>query len=235
VISTSDDENIGLTSGERVALLVLDGNNREGSIVLLEVDKLSNTPSIVTLGDHDHSAHLELVDIRHLASGDVNLHGVIDLDIRVRVTKGASIMGDSNRDLLGGDVDLLDTAELVGSLGLVNTVEDEASLGIVEETETVARLLELDSVHETGGVVEVSADLSVNLDATFHADLLALLSGQGVLKTLTEDDGNREALALLVGTGGGLGGPDSAHLTHVPVTGRIEALEVLLRSARHGD
>jgi len=223
-ISTSDDENVGLTGGEGVSLLVLDSDNGERSIMLLKMLELSNTPGIVSLGDHDQSTHLELKDVGHLSGGDVDLHGVVDLDIRVRVAKGASIVGDSNGDLLGGDVNLLDAAQLVLSLLLVDTVEDETSLGVEKKTEAISGLLKLEDVHETGGVVEVSADLSVDLDATLHADLLALLSGQGVLKTLTKDDGNGKALALLVGTGGGLGGPDSAHLAHVPVTGRIEAL-----------
>ena len=181
MVSTSDNENVGLTGGEGVALLILDGDNGEGSIVLLKVDELSNTPGVVSLGDHNHGTHLELVDIRHLSGGDGDLDGVVHLDIRVGVTKGASIVGNSDGDLLGGDVDLLDTAELVLGLFLLDTVEDEASLGVVEETETISRLLELNSVHESSGVVLVGTDLSVNLNTTLHADLLALLSGEGVL------------------------------------------------------
>jgi len=181
VVSTSDNENVGLTGGESVSLLVLDSDNGEGSIVLLQVDKLSNTPAVVSLGNHDHGTHLELVDVRHLSGGDVDFDSVVDLDIRVGVTKSASIVSDGNGDLLGGDVNLLDTAELELGLVLLDTVEDEASLGVVEETETISRLLELNGVHESSGVVLVGTDLSVNLDTTLHADLLALLSGEGVL------------------------------------------------------
>ncbi len=234
MVSTSDDENVGLTGGEGVALPVLDGDNREGSIMLLKVDELSNTPSVVSLGNHDHGTHLEAEDIRHLSGGDRDLDGVVDLNIRVGVTEGASIVSDSNRDLLGGDVHLLDAAELVLGLFLVDTVENETSLGVEKKTETISRLLELNSVHESGGVVHISTDLSINLDTTLHADLLALLSGEGVLKTLAKDDGNRKTFTLLVGTGGGLGSPDSAHLAEVPMPGGIETLEVLLRSASHG-
>jgi len=234
VVTTSNDEDVGLTSSEGVSLLVLDGYNTEGSIVLLKVDELSNTPSVVSLGNHDHGTHLELVDIRHLSGGDVDLNGVVDGNIGIRVTEGASIVGDSNGNLLGGDVNLLDTAKLVLGLILLDTVEDEASLGIVEETETVTRLLKFNDVHESSGVVHIGTDLSINLDTTLHADLLALLAGEGVLETFTKDDGNRETLALLVGTGRGLGSPNSAHLAEVPMPGGIETLEVLLRPARHG-
>ena len=234
MVSTSDDEHVGKTGGEGVTLGVLDGDDGEGSVVFLEVDKLSDTPGVVSLGDHNHGSHFETEDIRHLSGGDGDLDGVVHLDIRVGVTKGASIVGDSDRDLLGGDVDLLDTAELVLGLILLDTVENETSLGVVEKTEAVSRLLKLNNVHESSGVVVVCVDLSVNLDATLHADLLALLAGEGILETLAKDDGNRKTFTLLVGTGRGFGSPDSAHLAEVPMPGGIETLEVLLRSARHG-
>mmetsp|Transcript_13214 Transcript_13214/g.22641 ORF Transcript_13214/g.22641 Transcript_13214/m.22641 type:complete len:235 (-) Transcript_13214:100-804(-) len=234
MITTSNDENIGLTSGESVSLPVLHSNNGEGSIVLLKVDKLSNTTSVVSLGNHNHGTHLELVNVRHLSSGDIHLNSVVDTDIRVRVTKSAAIVGHGNRNLPGSNIDLLDAAELVSALSLLNTVEDEASLGIVKKTEAIARLLKLNNVHESSRVVGVRPDLPIDLHATLHANLLALLSGECILETLTKDDSHGKTFALLVGAGGGLGGPDAAHLAHVPVAGRIEALEVLLRSARHG-
>jgi len=183
MISTSNDKDVGLTSGEGVALLILDGNNGEGSIVLLKVHELTDAATVMTLGDHDHGANLELVHVRHFTGGDVDLDSVVDLDVGVGVTKGASVMGDSNGNLLGGDVDLLDTAKLELSLCLLETVEDEASLGVVEQTEEIARLLKLDDVHEASGVVGISADLAINLHTTFHADLLALLPGESVLET----------------------------------------------------
>jgi len=233
VVSRSDDKNISLTGCEGVSLLVLDSNDVEGSIMPLKVDKLSNASSIVSLGYHDHGSHFELVDIRHLSCGDVDLNSIVDLDIRVRVTKGASVVGNGNRDLLGCDIHLLDATKLVLGLVLLNTVKHEASLGVEQKTEAIAGLLKLDNVHESSRVVEVSSDLAVNLDATLHADLLAFLSGQGVLETLTEDDSDGKALALLVRTGGGLGCPYAGHFAKVPMARRIEALEVLLGSARH--
>jgi len=76
----------------------------------------------------------------------------------------------------------------------------------------------------------VGADLAVDLDATLHADLLAFLSGEGVLELVAEDDGDGETLAFLVGSSIDLGSPDSSHLSEVPVLGRGDALEVLLVS-----
>jgi hypothetical protein len=124
----------------------------------------------------------------------------------------------------------LDSAELVLGLFSVNTVQNEASLGVVHETESVVGLFQFNDIHETRGVVVVSADLSVNLDATFHTDLHAFLVGQGILESVTEDNGDGQALTELVGSLGRTGGPDTTHLSEVPMGRRIEALQMLFRS-----
>jgi len=187
----------------------------------------------MTLGDHNHGSKAEFVDVRALSSGDGDLDGVVDLNIRVRVTEGASVVCDSARDLVGSNVNLVDSAKLVLSFFAVEANQDVSSLDVVHKSETIVRLRHLDDVHETSRVVGVGADLSVNLDATFHADLLAFLSGQGVLKTFTENNGNGQALTKLVRSLGGARGPDSPHLADVPMLRGMEALQVLLRSTSH--
>ena len=231
LVGGADDEDVAKSGGEGVALGVLDGDDVEGTLVALNVLEGTNAAGVAALGEHDHGSELELEDVGHLAGGNVDLDGVVDLDVGVGVADGASVVGDEDGDLLAGDEDLVDTAELVGGLLAVDAVEDEAALGVEEEAEAVAGLLELDDVHEAGGVVEVGADLAVDLDAALHADLHALLAGQGVLEAVAEDDGDGEALAHLVGASGGAGSPNTGHLAEVPVTGRIEALEMLLGTA----
>ena len=232
MISASNHKDVGLSGREGVALPVLDGDDGKRSIMLLNMLKGSNTTSVVSSRNHDHGANFELVDVRHLASGNIHLNSVIYSHVGVRETKSPAVMGDSNRYLLGTHVPLLNAAKLVLRLVLLNAVEHKASLGIVEETEEIPTLLEGDNIHKTGGVVVISADLSVNLDTTLHANLLAFLSSQSVLETLSEDDGNRETLALLMGSLAGLWGPHTTHFAEIPVAGRIEALEMFLRSAR---
>ena len=131
MISAANDKDICLTSSKGIAFLVLDGDNGEGSVMLFKVHERSDAATVMTLGDHDHGANFELVHVRHLPSGEIDLDGVVDLDIGVGVAKGASVMGNSNGNLLGGDVDLLDTAELELGLVLLEAMEDEASLGVV--------------------------------------------------------------------------------------------------------
>ena len=141
----------------------------------------TNSSAVVSLSDHDHGAQLELEDVSSLSGGNVDLDSVVDLDIRVRVSKGPSVVGDCARNLVGTNKDLVDSAKLVLSFFSVDAVQDVTSLGVVHQSESIVGLFQLNDIHETSRVVLVSANLSVNLDATFHADLLALLSGKGVL------------------------------------------------------
>jgi hypothetical protein len=64
----------------------------------------------MSLGDHDHGSNSELKDISHLSGGNINLDGILGLDIRVGVTDGTSIMGDSYGYLVGSHVGLLNLA-----------------------------------------------------------------------------------------------------------------------------
>lgn len=57
--------------------------------------------------------------------------------------------------------------------------------------------------HKSSRVGDVGADLAINLDKPLHADLLDLVSGQGVLEPVPQKDDEGQALPQLVGTGGG--------------------------------
>jgi hypothetical protein len=232
VISSSDNENVSETGTERTSLDILDGCNGKGSLVLLDVLELSNTSSIVTLGDVYHSSNLELEDVAHLSGSDINLDRVVGLNIGIGETKSTSIVGDSNGNLVGSDVSLGDLDKLVRSLLLGNTVKNITSLGVEKKTEDISGLLKLDNVHESSGEMLVGADLSVNLYASLEADLLTLLSGECVLELITEDDSEGKTLALLVRTSSCLGCPDTSHLVEPPMLGCIDALKVLLESVR---
>ena len=139
-------------------------------------------------------------------------------------------MRDGAWNLVSTNKDLVDSAKLVLGFLSVEAAQDISSLDVVKETVTIVRLRHFNDVHESGREVGISADLSVDLDATFHADLLALLSGQGILKTFTEDNTKWQALTELVRSLGGSGSPDTAHLADVPVPRRMKALQMLFRS-----
>jgi len=129
-ISTSNGENVVQPGAEGVALGILHGGDVEGTLMFLNVHKLSDASTVISAGDHDHRSHSKLDDLAHFSSGNVDLDGIVGFDIGIGVTNGASVMGDTDGNLIGGDEGFLDLAELVGSLILGNSVEYEASLDV---------------------------------------------------------------------------------------------------------
>lgn len=77
---------VGLTSGELVVNSVLDVDNVEASVVALTVGDDTNTTHVTTTSDHDNDTSVELDEVGDLASGKVDLDGVVDLDGGVGVT-----------------------------------------------------------------------------------------------------------------------------------------------------
>lgn len=81
----ADDEDVGLTGGEGVVDGVLDVDDVETSVVALTVGDDTDTTHVATTGDHGDGAGVELDEVLDLASLEVNLDGVVDLDEGVRV------------------------------------------------------------------------------------------------------------------------------------------------------
>lgn len=82
----ANDENVALTGGKGVVNGVLDVDDVEASVVTLTVGDDTNTAHVTTTSDHGDGASVELDEVGDLAGGEVNLHGVVDLDQGVRVT-----------------------------------------------------------------------------------------------------------------------------------------------------
>mmetsp|Transcript_59845 Transcript_59845/g.96879 ORF Transcript_59845/g.96879 Transcript_59845/m.96879 type:complete len:204 (-) Transcript_59845:72-683(-) len=194
----------------------------------------AHTPHVVAATDHDRVARLKFHEIQNLASGQIQSHCVVGLDLWVRVADGATIVGDAIWDALGPPLNLLDTAQLVAGLLLDDFVQHESALGIVEQPEVLLGLLDLHHIHEARWVEHVAANLAVNLDQPLHHDHLHLTVGQGILESLAKHDNQGHALAQLVRTGRRLGSPTALQLVEHPVLGGEHALQVLDDTARHG-
>jgi len=82
----SDNENVSLTGSEWVVYGILDVDNVETSVVTLTVSDDTDTSHVTTTGNHSDNSSVELDEFGDLASGDVNLYTVVDLDGWVRVT-----------------------------------------------------------------------------------------------------------------------------------------------------
>lgn len=81
----ADDEDVALTGGEGVVNSVLDVDDVETTIVALTVGDDTNTTHVATTGDHGNGTSVELNEVGNLASVQVNLDSVVDLDQGVGV------------------------------------------------------------------------------------------------------------------------------------------------------
>lgn len=82
----TNDEDVGLAGSERVVYGILDVDDVEASIVTLTVGDDTNTTHVTAAGDHGDDTRVELDEVGDLASGEVNLDSVVDLDGWVWVT-----------------------------------------------------------------------------------------------------------------------------------------------------
>ena len=169
-----------------------------GTLMLLSVQDDTNSTGIVSSGDHAHITVVESDEVLHLSGLNVEQDGVVDLDKRVWVSDGASVVGGQGWNSLLAQLDVLHLAELVRSLLRANAVNGHTSLGVVENSEAFVGLLDADNVHEPGWVAHVGAYLSVDLHETLHENGLGLASGKGILQTVTQDQDEWQALSSLV-------------------------------------
>lgn len=200
----------------------------ETTLVVLAVGNSTHTTQVTATGDHDKLTVLELNKLGDLASGEIDLDGIVDLDKRVGVADGAAIVGNQVGDALLAGLNAANLAKLVGSLLISDAVDGETALDVVDETEVLTSLGQGDDVHESSGEGAVGADLAVDQDLALHEDGGDLTTVHGVLQTVAQKDDQRERLAQLVGTRGAAGSVGASELVKHPVVRRGSALHVLL-------
>lgn len=200
LVLISEDKDVGSESGPDVAARVTNTDNLSGSGVGVSGDDDTDTSNVATTSGHAEVADSEANEGSELTSGQIDLNDVVNADIGVGVADGATVVGSDEGNASGEQTDLLDAAELEGSLLGQDSVQDEASLGVVQHTEVLISAINVDDVHEAGGEGGISADLSVNRDQALHEDESNLTTGQGVLESVTQKDHQGQALAKLVGT-----------------------------------
>lgn len=81
----TNDEDVGLTGRESVVNSVLDVDDVETTVVTLTVGDNTNTTHVTTTSTHDNDTGVEADVVSDLASGKVDLHGVVDTDGGVRI------------------------------------------------------------------------------------------------------------------------------------------------------
>jgi len=76
----ANDEDVALTGSELVVNGILDVDDVETTVVALTVSDDTNTTHVTTTGGHGNNASVEADEVGDLASGKVDLDGVVDLD-----------------------------------------------------------------------------------------------------------------------------------------------------------
>jgi len=177
----TDNEDVAFTGGEGVVYGILDVDDVEASIVTLSVSDDTNTTHVTTTSDHSNDTGIELDVVLDLASSEVDLDGVVDLDSWVRVTDSSRIVRDQEWDCSFAQLYSLDLSKLVFGLLILNSVDGEATLGIVDEAEVFLGLLDANDIHEAGWVCGVGSDLAIDLDQALHDNGLGLARVEGIL------------------------------------------------------
>ena len=191
----------------------------EGTRVVFNVNQLTDSAGVISLGDHNSLSYLELKEVYNFVGSQVHLDGVIHSDERVGVSDGSAIVGADEGDLILGKLKLVHSAELEAGFLLRDSVEHESAFHIVQKSEEITALLDIHDIHEANRVSVVSSGLTIDLDVLLHADHLDFLARQSISKSISKDEDHRHALSQLVGTIGGSGSPDTVHLAEHPVLG----------------
>jgi len=213
-----------------VAGAVLDVDDVEATGVSLTAGDGADSTDVLAADDVADVTGVELDPVGDLAAADVELDGVADLAVWVRVADGSAVVCHQVWDVLLGVEDLLHSAELVAGLLGRDSVHDESALGVVDETEVLVGLVQRDDVHVSSRVLDIRSHLTVDLHHTAHHDLLALVSAESVVESVSDEDGQWQALAELVWAGIRAVAEHASRLRQHPVVGRIERFEMLLRS-----
>jgi len=198
LVALAQEEDVAGSGGETVAGAVLDVDNVEATRVSLTAGDGTNSTDVLTADDVADVAGVELDPVGDLAAADVELDGVTDLAVWVRVSDGSAVVCDKVWDVVLGVEDLLDSAELVAGLLGGDSVDDESALGVVDQTEVLVGLVQSDDVHVSGWVFDIGSHFAVDLDHAAHHDLLALVSAKSVVESVSDEDGQWKALSELV-------------------------------------
>ena len=200
LVTLAKNENVRQSSGECSTNLVSEMDDLIVTGVLLSGSDNTNSTNTVTTRHHGNVSNIELNDIQNLTGGDINLNGVVNLDLWVRELESSSIVSDGVRDLVVTHEGLGDLAKLERGLLLLDLVNGETSLGCPQKSEVLVGLINVDNIHKTSGESHVGSDLSVNLDELLHNDHLSLVVGQSVLQSVAKQDDEWERSGGLVWT-----------------------------------
>ncbi len=81
-----DHEHVALSRGKGIVDGILDVHNVEASVMTLAMSDDTNTTHVSSTGGHSNDTSIEADEVGDFAGSEINLHSVIDLDRRIRIT-----------------------------------------------------------------------------------------------------------------------------------------------------
>jgi len=201
--------------------------------MLLFVGDNTYSTCVTSTSHHNSVTGIVFDDFRDLSSCDVEDNGVVDLSSSSRSSDGSSIVGDQVMDSFHTGTNLLHFTELVTGLVSSDTVAHKSTFDIVEKSEELTSLLDRDHIHETSRVCLVGTYTTIDLDQSLHHDLGDVRVIERILETISEENGEGQAFAQLVWAWGGSWSKCTTEFVQHPMFGRIETLQMLLRTSNH--
>lgn len=98
LLPLADDEDVADTRSERVSLSVFEVHDVEATHVSLTLEDDADSATVLATHHHSQVATLELQYILQLVRFQIELDGVIDSNVWVRLTEGATVVSDHLRN-----------------------------------------------------------------------------------------------------------------------------------------
>lgn len=231
----TNHENVRETGGELVASGISNVSDLVRTWMVLDVLQDTNTTDVVSTSGEDGGTVVELKDGLNITGGEVQLEGVVLLDVWVWVADGAAIVGHDVWDLVLTQDLADDLAELPLGLVGVDGHSLETALDVVKHAEVLAGLINGHDILETDWELGVTSGLLVDLDNTLLLlnNLKDFLTGESVLKSVSEEHGHWDALAELVWALSWTGSVHTAQLIKAPCGWGEHSLKMLLWTSGH--
>jgi len=160
-----DDKDVANTGGEVLSGGIFDVNDFKTSRMFLSRGDNTHTTQVATTGNHDEIANLKLDKRLDLAGLKVELHGVVDFDVWMRIADRSTIMEGNVGDSLGSELAPTDLAQLELGFLRADLLKCESSFGIEKQTESsIVDFFDVDDIHESSGECAIGPHFIIHLD-----------------------------------------------------------------------
>jgi hypothetical protein len=230
-VAFSEQKDVAGSSGENVSGGVFDVDDIKRTWVSFSGLDGTDSTDVLTADNLAHVTSVEFHPVGDFVGGKVEFDGVADFAFWVWVSDGSSVVCDEEWNVVLLDEDFLDSTEFVRSFFGGDSVDDESAFGVVDQSEVFVGLFDGDDIHETGWVFHVGSDFSVNFDHSSLHDFLALVTGEGVVKSVSDEDGQWEAFSEFVWSGVWSEAENTASFWQHPVVWSCKSFKMLLWSS----